>query len=106
MFIISYLGTFKVPLSGTWSVTFSFFADNGRDNTNLIYLYKNMNKIWESEHRTLITADGYVHTTGGRTMFLSLRRGDIVHLHSEKIDQGIHRVLICYEFKSDIRDNK
>merc|ERR1711874_308204 len=83
-------GVFTAPHPDSYTVTWSTYAsDDAGDYYVLIYLYKNGQMIYESEHVSYYSGpSGLVDDQGGRTLVQHLGLGDTLELYCHDCSAG------------------
>ena len=95
-----FLGVFRVPVTGVWRISFSVETKVTYNDKNEVYIYHNQRKKDETRHYTYISHYHGVRYTGGRELFTRAKQGDTFHLGTQKADNGVHRIIACFEFVS------
>ena len=93
-------GIFNCHRAGTWEISWSMTSVHYyQGDVNEIFLYKNGQKILESEHYTWVNDfyDGnyYTDSFGGRTLYLHLAEGDELHLRTENVN-SLYNIITCF----------
>jgi len=93
----TYTGIFTSGWGGTYTVTWSLFADvDTGDSSVHIYLRKNGEVITESRHDSYYSgAGGEVREQGGRTLLVHLGRGDTLDLWCEDCRTIVYSITFC-----------
>ena len=96
-------GLFRSGYRGTWLVTWSTQTSHwGGANSNTLHLYKNGEKIEETEQHTgdkNAGSDGNdVEMVGGRSLYLALEDGDTLHLQTEDVNY-LNHITVCYSLE-------
>ena len=99
LFIGYILGIFIVPMSGTWTVSYSLESATDAEDFNIAYLYLNGEELRWSPIWTN-SASGFVESTGGRTVFLKAQAGDTISLRTTVLDWRVFEILTCLEYNS------
>ena len=70
---------------------------------NWVWLYLNNEKLGNTEHRvksSFLSRDQYIVSSGGRTLFLNLNRGDTVYLKTGVVEDTVWHINTCFHFVS------
>lgn len=101
-------GIWEATQTGLYLVTWSMHTDLNKDDSNTIFLYRNDEKIDESEHFSKYwdndDTEGYegtVQDQGGRTMLMQLDHTDSLHLETEEFgSDGADEIIFCIHLLS------
>merc|ERR1711970_1136144 len=95
-------GMFTSGWGGTYTVTWSLFAEDGQGDQRVnIFLRQNGEIINESRHAShYFGPSGFITDQGGRTLVLRLERGDTLDLWCEDCSAGVYWVTFCVTLSS------
>ena len=92
-------GIFIVPMSGTWTVSFSFMSQTDSGDFNLAYIYHNEEQILESVIWTN-SAGSLVESTGARRVFIQAEAGDTISARTTVQNYRTFDISTCIEYNS------
>ena len=71
---------------------------------NFVFIYVNNKKLGTTENRVKasdLKAGDWIASSGGRTIFLNLNKGDTVYLKTERVSGGtVWHINTCFHFES------
>ena len=90
---------FTVPLTGVWRISFSLISQVGTRQENNVFIYKNQQRIGETQ---LGTYSEYkeVWFTAGRELITRAERGETFLLGTGRMWRSFWRINTCFEFVS------
>ena len=97
------LGIFTSPKSGVWLVSFSVVSTVRNKGNNWVWVYVNNKKLGHTEYRTKasnLSEGQFIASSGGRTLFLNLNRGDTVYLKTGIVADNVWHINTCFHFES------
>ena len=99
---LSILGVFTTPKSGLWLVSFSVVSTVYGKGDNFVFIYV---KLGTTENRVKASSNlkawDWTASSGGRTIFLNLNKGDTVFLKTERVSSGtVWHINTCFHFES------
>ena len=95
------LGIFTSPKSGVWLVSFNMVTTSRSRGSNRVYVYVNNKKLGSTEYRVKASNPyEYIASSGGRTIFLNLNRGDTVYLKTDEVSDRVWNIISCFHFVS------
>ena len=98
-------GIFTSPKSGVWLVSFSLVSAVSHLGDNWVWVYVNKKILGGTENRVKSASlnqggEEYIVSSGGRTLFLSLNKGDTVSLKTGVVSDSVWHVNTCFHFVS------
>jgi len=96
-------GIFTSPKSGVWLVSFSVVSTVRNKGNNWVWVYVNNKKLGHTEYRTKasnLSEGQFIASSGGRTLFLNLNRGDTVYLKTGIVADNVWHINTCFHFES------
>ena len=71
---------------------------------NFVFIYVNNKKLGTTENRVKasdLKAGDWIASSGGRTIFFNLNKGDTVYLKTERVSGGtVRHINTCFHFES------
>ena len=70
---------------------------------HFVFVYVNDKKLGNTEHRVKtpnLKSGQWIASSGGRTLFLNLKKGDTVYLKTERVSDTIWHINTCFHFES------
>ena len=87
-----------------WLVSFSLVSAVSHQGDNWVWVYVNKKKLESTENRvksaTLNQGGEYIVSSGGRTLFLNLNKGDTVYLKTGEVSDAVWHINTCFHFVS------
>ena len=93
-------GLFTAGHSGTWAISSSIMSTQYSGDVNQVWIFKNQQKIGESEHYSYYVNSGqlgYVKSMGSRTLYLYLEKGDQVSLRAGSV-YYLEDITVCFQY--------
>ena len=93
-------GLFTAGHSGTWAIASSLLSTQYSGDVNQVWIFKNQQKIEESEHYSYYVNSGqleYTKSMGSRTLYLHLETGDQVSLRAGSV-YYLEDITVCFQY--------
>ena len=97
------LGIFTTPKSGVWLISFSVVSTVMSQGDNWVFVYVNNKKLANTENRVKtsdLKSGQFIASSGGRTLFLNLKKGDTVYLKTDGVSDTVWHINTCFHFQS------
>ena len=87
-------------------MSYSVISDLKNQGDIWVWVYVNNKKLRNTEHRAkssnIRAGDYIIYGSGGRTIFLNLKKGDTVYLKTGGVSDILWLINICFHFESKI----